>query len=189
MLKEWLQTFALFFRMGAVTFGGGYAILPILRRELVQSRGWLSDEELMDYYAISQGLPGLNSVNVSLFIGYHRRKTPGAVAAALGVVSPSVAVISIIAFFLSSFQDNVYVRHALAAISVCVVALILDTVVSMWKKGVKDALCLAVCLAVLLLSLLTGASTILLIVASALLGILVRGVARARARAKGGDAK
>ena len=189
MLLELLQMYIKFFRMGAVTFGGGYAMLPILRREIVQSSHWVDEETIMDYYALSQGLPGIIAINVSVFIGYHHRKTPGAVAAALGVVSPSILIISIIAFFLSSFQDNVYVQHALAAISVCVVALILDAVISMWKKGVKDALCLVVCLAVLLLSLFTGVSPILMVIACAVVGIVAKAVSRAQSAQKGGEAK
>ena len=135
MLHDLLILYTLFFRMGAVTFGGGYAMLPILRREIVQKHKWMDEETIMDYYALSQGLPGIIAVNVSVFIGYKQRKVSGAVAAALGMVSPCIIIISIIAFFLSNFQDNVYVQHALAGISVCVAALILDAVISMWKRA------------------------------------------------------
>ena len=120
MLHDLLTLYTLFFRMGAVTFGGGYAMLPILRREIIQNRGWMDEETIMDYYALSQGLPGIIAINVSVFIGYKRRGVPGAVASALGMVSPCIIIISIIAAFLSNFQDNVYVQHALAGISVCV---------------------------------------------------------------------
>lgn len=125
----------------------------------------------MDYYALSQGLPGIIAVNVSVFIGYGRRKLPGAIAAALGMVSPCVIIISIIAFWMSSFQDNPYVQHALAGISVCVAALILDAVIAMWKKGVKDVLGLVLCLGMLCLSIFTDLSPILLVIACALIGV------------------
>ena len=171
MLSELLLIYALFFRMGAVTFGGGYAMLPILRREIVQSRSWMDEEAIMDYYALSQGLPGIIAVNVSVFIGYKQRKLPGAVAAALGMVSPCIIIITIIAACLSNFQDNIYVQHALAGISVCVAALILDAVLSMWKKGVKDVFGIVLCLGMLALSLFTKISPILLVVTCALLGI------------------
>lgn len=134
MLRDLLILYTLFFRMGAVTFGGGYAMLPILRREIIQNHQWMDEETIMDYYALSQGLPGIIAINVSVFIGYRRRGIPGGVAAALGMVSPCIIIISIIAFFLSSFQDNPYVQHALAGISVCVAALILDAVISMDEK-------------------------------------------------------
>ena len=85
MLHDLLILYTLFFRMGAVTFGGGYAMLPILRREIIQNRGWMDEETIMDYYALSQGLPGIIAINVSVFIGYKRRGVPGAVASALGM--------------------------------------------------------------------------------------------------------
>lgn len=178
MLHDLLILYTLFFRMGAVTFGGGYAMLPILRREIIQNHKWMDEETIMDYYALSQGLPGIIAINVSVFIGYKQRKIPGAVAAALGMVSPCIIIISIIAFFLSSFQDNVYVQHALAGISVCVAALILDAVISMWKKGVKDAFGVVVCLVMLVLNTFTDLSPILLVIACALLGIGAKMVQR-----------
>ena len=187
MLHDLLILYTLFFRMGAVTFGGGYAMLPILRREIVQKHQWMDEENIMDYYALSQGLPGIIAVNVSVFIGYKQRKVPGAVAAALGMVSPCIIIISIIAAFLSNFQDNVYVQHALAGISVCVAALILDAVISMWKKGVKDKVGIAICLVMLVLSVFTDISPILLVIACALLGVAVR--TPARRAAKGGESK
>nr|WP_325211252.1 chromate transporter [uncultured Oscillibacter sp.] len=171
MFRSLLELYLIFFRMGAVTFGGGYTMLPILRREITQKRNWMDEEAIMDYYALSQGLPGIIAVNVSVFIGYRRRRVYGAVAAALGIVSPCVVIITVIAACLSNFQDNVQVQHALAGISVCVGALILDAVLSMWKKGVKDVFGAVLCFAILSLSLFTRLSPVLLVVGSALLGI------------------
>lgn len=176
MFSELLGIYMLFFRMGAVTFGGGYAMLPILRREIVQSRQWMDEETIMDFYALSQGLPGIIAINVSVFIGYRRRKVPGAVAAALGMVSPCIIIISVIAFLLAGFQDNPYVQYALAGISVCVAALILDAVISMWKKGVKDMFGIILCLVMLALSVFTKISPILLVIACALLGVAAKEV-------------
>ncbi len=174
MLSELFFLYALFFRMGAVTFGGGYAMLPILRREIIQNRQWMDEETVMDFYALSQGLPGIIAINVSVFIGYKRRHIPGAVAAALGMVSPCIIIISVIAFLLSGFQDNPYVQHALAGISVCVAALILDAVISMWKKGVKDVFGIVLCLVMLCLSVFTKLSPILLVISCALLGMAAK---------------
>ena len=106
-------------------------MLPILRREVVQNHKWMTEEDIMDFYALSQGIPGIIAINVSVFIGYKQRGLLGGIAAALGMVSPCIIIISIISFFLSTFQDNPYVQRALAAISVCVAALILDAVVAM----------------------------------------------------------
>ena len=185
MFKELLEMYWKFFKMGAVTFGGGYAMLPILRREIVENSRWMEEEDILDYYALSQGLPGIIAINTGVFIGYHHKKTPGAIAAALGVVSPSVIIITLIAFLMAGFQDNPYVKHALSAISVCVVALILDSVISMWKKSVKDALCLAICLAVLAISLFTKISPVLVVIACAVVGIVARSVQRARKAGEG----
>lgn len=179
MFLELLEMYWKFFRMGAVTFGGGYAMLPILKREIVVKSHWMEEEDIMDYYAVSQGLPGIIAINTSCFIGYHRRKIPGAVAAALGVVSPSIIIITIIAFLLAGFQDNVYVRHALSAISVCVVALVADAVISMWKKGVKDWLGIVICIAVLALSLFTKFSPVLIVIVCAIVGITAQSIRRA----------
>ncbi len=188
MIGELWEIYWKFFKMGAVTFGGGYAMLPILRREVVENSGWMKEEDILDYYALSQGLPGIIAINTGVFIGYHHKKTPGAVAAALGVVTPSVLIISLIAFFMAGFKDNIYVKHALSAISVCVVALILDSVLGMWKKGVKDTLGIIVCLCVLALSLFTKVSPVLLVISCALIGIIARAVQRARKSGKGESA-
>ena len=90
MLREILSLFVVFFKIGSVTFGGGLAMLPILERELIQKKKWITNEELIDYYAISQSTPGVIAVNVSTFVGHNRAGIPGAVAATLGVVTPSV---------------------------------------------------------------------------------------------------
>ena len=134
-MKELISIFISFFKMGSVTFGGGYAMLPILRKECVENNKWITEEQVMDYYAVSQGLPGIIAVNVSVFIGYRRRKFAGGIAAALGCVSPCIIIISIIAAFLSNFQDNLLIKHAMSGVSICVVALILDAVLGLWKKG------------------------------------------------------
>ncbi len=177
-MKELWQIFFVFFKMGAVTFGGGYAMLPILRREIVEKRKWLNEEKIMDFYAISQGLPGIIAINVAVFIGYTRKKAIGAIAGALGMVCPSIIIITIIAMFLSNFQENVYVRHALAGVCVCVCALILDSVIAMWKKGVKDKFGIFLFSAMLLCMVLTNISPIFLVILAALCGIAFKALMR-----------
>ena len=183
-MKELWELYISFFKMGAVTFGGGYAMLPILQKEVVEKKAWISSEQVMDYYAVSQGLPGIIAVNVSVFIGYERRKIPGGVAAALGVVSPCLLIIMTIAAFLSNFQENPYVRHAFAGISVCVAALILNAVLGLWKKGVKDKLGFAICILVFCATEFTGLSPILFIIGAAVAGILFQ---KLRGKQPGGD--
>lgn len=185
-MEELLDIYLEFFKMGSVTFGGGYAMLPILRKTCVEKKAWVTEEEVMDFYAVSQGLPGIIAVNVSVFIGYHLRQIKGGVAAALGCVSPCILIISLIAALLSNFQENLYVRHAMAGVSVCVVALILEAVLGLWKKGVKDALGLCLCAAAFLLSAFTPVSPVVTIVGAGTVGILVKN-AQARQKADGGN--
>lgn len=171
-MKELLDLYLGFFKMGAVTFGGGYAMLPILQREAVEKKQWVSNEEIMDYYALSQALPGIIAANVAVFIGYKRRRIPGAVVSALGVVSPCLVIIMTIAAFLANFQDNVYVQHAFAGISICVVALIVNSVISLWKKGVKDGMGLALCMLVFAGAVFTELSPVFYVVGAAAVGII-----------------
>lgn len=164
-----------FFKCGAVTFGGGYAMLPILEREIVEKHGWVEKEDLLDYYAVSQSLPGLIAVNTAIFIGYRQRKIPGAIVSALGVVSPCLLIITFIAACLQNFRDNVYVQYALHGISVCVCALILSSLIGIWKKGVKDAPALVIFLVALALSLFTDLSPVFTVLLGAAAGLLLKG--------------
>jgi chromate transporter len=136
-VNELWQLFITFAKIGVMTFGGGAAMLPMLQRELVDNRGWVEEEELMDYYAIGQCTPGVIAVNTSTFIGHKLAGIPGALAASLGFISPSILIITVIAAFLESFASNVYVAHALAGIRVCVCVLILDSVLKLGKKSVQ----------------------------------------------------
>lgn len=157
--------------MGCVAFGGGYTLLPILRREVVNKQGWASEEQVMDFYAVSQGLPGIVAINVSVFIGYRQRGWRGAAATALGMVTPSLIIIMLIAAFLKNFENNPIVRHAFTAISICVCALIIDAVAGLWKKGVKDVAGVLISLAAFILAAFTRVSPVILVVAAAFLGI------------------
>lgn len=184
MLKELFSFYMIFFRMSAVTFGGGYAMLPILRREFVDTCGWMDEETIMDYYALSQSLPGLIAVNVSVFIGYRYKGVIGAVTAALGMVSPCLLIITAIALFMAGFRDNVYVQRALGGVSVCVVALILQSVLSLWKKGVKDKLGIVIFGVIFALSLFTEISPVVLVICCGAVGILAGRLRKGQGEAK-----
>ena len=146
-------------------------MLPILKRELCDNKGWVSEEELLDYYAIGQCTPGVIAVNTAGFTGQKLRKTPGAVVATLGVVFPSVVIILVIAALLSGWADNPYVKNAFAGIRVCVGVLVLNTVINMWKKSVKGAFAIAVFAVSLIISVFTHIPTALIVVLSAIAGI------------------
>lgn len=171
------EIFFSFFKMSSVTFGGGYAMLPILQREIVVKKKWMTEEKIIDYYAISQGLPGIIAVNVAVFIGKERKGVLGGIAGALGIVGPCLFIITFIAAFLSNFQDNPIVKNAFSGIAVCVSALILNSVIALWKKGVVDKIGLIVFAVVFIGILLTGLSPIVLIVASAIFGIISKKIA------------
>ena len=126
-----------FFMIGALTFGGGYAMLPMLEREIVTKHGWATQEEILNYFAIGQCTPGVIAVNTATFVGYKHRGIPGGIVATLGVVSPSIVIIVLIAALLEHFMDILWVQHAFAGIRVAVCALIVASVIKLLKSGIK----------------------------------------------------
>ena len=173
-MKELLDLFLTFARIGGLTFGGGYAMLPMLQREVVERRGWATEEELMDYYAIGQCTPGIIAVNTATFIGNKNRGAIGGIAATLGVVFPSIVIITIIAAFISNFSELQVVKDAFAGIRVCVFVLILNAVIKLGKASVKDAVTLCICLAVLLGAVLLDLSPIVFVVLAGIAGIVAK---------------
>ena len=173
-LKLLGSLFLSFAKIGVLTFGGGYAMLPMLQREVVETHGWATEEELADYYAIGQCTPGVIAVNTATFIG---RKLGGVLcsaAATLGVVFPSLVIITVIAAVLQNFAGLPPVRNAFAGIRVCVCALILNAVVKLWKKAVVDVPTALIFLSVLALAVFTKLSPVVFVVAAALAGVAVK---------------
>lgn len=170
-----LDLFCTFFRIGLFTFGGGYAMLPLLQREIVEKKHWATEEELLDYFAVGQCTPGIIAVNTATFVGFKEKKLSGAIFATLGIVSPSLVIITVIAALLSNFAHIAAVQNAFAGIRVAVCVLILNSIVKLWKKSVVDKLTFVVFLAVFVGSvLLSSVSPVAFIVAAAVLGIVVR---------------
>lgn len=134
--KQYFELWRVFFKIGAVTFGGGMAMLPILERELAEKRGWITSQELLDYYAIGQSTPGIIAVNVATFIGYKQLGIAGGIFATLAIISPSIIVISLIAAFLANFDQIPIVQKAMRGINVGVAAMLTFTVVNFFKKTV-----------------------------------------------------
>ena len=167
-----LKLFTAFARVGVLTFGGGYAMIPMLEREIVDRHGWATSEELMDYYAVGQCTPGVIAVNTATFIGYKIAGNLGGVVATLGVVFPSFVIISVIAGIIQNFADIPAVKRAFAAIRVCVCVLIFNSVLKLWKGAVKDKAALVLCLLVFVLSMFFNISPIVFVVFCALAGIL-----------------
>ena len=151
-----LELYLTFVKLGCVTFGGGYAMLPLLERELADQRGWTTLDELQDYFSIGQCTPGIIAMNVSTFIGRKRAGVPGALAATIGFLTGPVAIILVSAAFLKNFADIAVIQHAFAGIRVCVCVLILQAVLRLWKKSVIDAFSLLLYLAVFVLNAFSG---------------------------------
>lgn len=171
-MKELWELFAIFFKMGSFTFGGGYAMLPIIQEEIVNKRKWATDEEILDYYAIGQSTPGIIAVNTATFIGYDQKGIIGGIIATLGIVSPSIIIITTIAAFFKNFQDYVMVQHAFAGIRVVVAALIFNTVLKMYKDSVKDWVGLILFISSFLLLVFLDITPIVVIIISAIIGII-----------------
>ena len=173
-MKIYWELFITFFRMGAITFGGGYAMLPILQREVVEGKGWCTDQELTDYFAIGQCTPGIIAVNTATFIGYKLRGIPGGVVATYALVLPSLIVISIIAALLQNFADYALVQNAFAGIRVVVAVLIINAVVKLLKSSVIDKLTLCVFVAVALLAYFVNLSPVVFVIAAGAIGVAVQ---------------
>ena len=173
-LKLLASLFVSFAKVGVLTFGGGYAMLPMLQREIVDARGWATEEELADYYAIGQCTTGVIAVNTATFIGQKLGGPLCAAAATLGVIFPSLVIITVIAAVLRNFAELPLVRNAFAGIRVCVCALILNAVVKLWKKAVVDVPTLIIFLVVLALAVFTKLSPVVFVVAAGLAGVALK---------------
>ena len=171
LLWELFWTFA---KMGAITFGGGMAMLPILQREVVENKGWATEEELTDYYAIGQCTPGIIAVNTATFIGQKCGGVAGGILATLGLVFPSLFIISVLAGLITNFAHLGWVKNAFAGIQVCVCVLIFNAVVKLLKKSVVDKRTAAIFLVVLAGGVFLNLSPVWFVAAAALAGILLK---------------
>ena len=171
MLWELFLTFA---KIGVMTFGGGMAMLPILEREIVQNKKWATEEELVDYFAIGQCTPGIIAVNTATFIGQKKKGVLGGIAATLGVVFPSLIIITVLAGLITNFAHLAWVQNAFAGIQVCVCVLILNAVVKLWKKSIVDWKTFLIFLLVFAGSVFLSISPVLYVLAAALAGIVIK---------------
>lgn len=168
------ELFWTFAKMGAITFGGGMAMLPILQRTVVADKHWATDEELTDYYAIGQCTPGIIAVNTATFIGQKYAGIPGGIFATLGVVFPSLVIISLLAALISNFAELAWVRNAFAGIQVCVCILIFNSVVKLLKKSVVDKRTACIFILVLAGGVFLDISPVWFVLAAAAAGIVLK---------------
>ena len=174
-MKKLFELFWVFAKIGISTFGGGYAMLPILERELVEKRKWVTTEEITDYYAIGQCTPGVISVNTATFIGYTQKGILGGIIATLGIIFPSIVIISLIAGFIESYKNLQFVQNAFSGIKVCVGALIISAVFKLWKSSVKDKITLLIFIITFILSLIFNLSPVILLIFAGLVGWVTGG--------------
>ena len=173
-MKTLFGLFLSFAKVGVMTFGGGYAMIPILEREIVEDKGWAESEELMDYYAVGQCTPGIIAVNVATFIGRKLAGIPGGIAATLGMVFPSLVIICAIAGVLSNFSDLPAVKSAFAGIRVCVCVLILNAVLKLLKSSVVDKSTAVIYAVVAILATVTDLSPVVFVLLAGVMGILLK---------------
>jgi chromate transporter len=167
------ELFLTFFRISLVTIGGGYVMFPLLKSEVVDARGWITDEEMIDYYALGQSIPGIIAINTSTLIGYRKRGIPGAVAAAVGMAMPSLVVILLVSAFLLDFFDHPWVQKAFSGIRCAVVALM---IMAVWRVGVRSVNSpLRIAIAAVSFSAIAGwqVHPVLIIVAGGILGFML----------------
>lgn len=172
--KLLFELYAAFFKVGAITFGGGYAMLPMLQKELADKKKWTTNEELLDYFAVGQCTPGVIAVNTATFIGYNLAGVLGAFTAVFGIVSPSLIIISVIAKFVTQFSHLEWIQHAFAGIRTAVAVLVLQAVIKMWKSGVKDKIGVVIFLITFLICLIFSFSPVYIVIAAIVLGITVK---------------
>ena len=179
-MKDLISLFWAFCKIGGLTFGGGYAMLPMLQKEVVEEKKWATEEELLDYYAVGQATPGIIAVNTATFVGYKEKGVLGAAFATFGVVFPSLVIIMAIAGFIDNFSDLEVVQYAFSGIRIAVGVLILNALIKLMKGSVKNILGVILFVATFIASSFLNISVVYIIIAAALIGIISDYVERKR---------
>ena len=173
-MKIYWELIKSFVKIGAFTFGGGYAMLPLLQREIVENHHWCTEEELMDYFAVGQCTPGVIAVNTATFIGYNLKGVLGGIIATLAIVFPSIVILLLIASLLQNFSDIAIVQHALSGIRIAVCVLILNAIIKLFKSGIKDYIGIIIFVFALISTYLNILPTIAIVILSAMAGIIIQ---------------
>lgn len=177
-MTELWDLFLTFCRIGGLTFGGGYAMLPLIQEEVVNKRKWATEEEVLDYYAVGQCTPGIIAVNTATFIGYKRRGVIGAIAATSGVIFPSLIIIMVIAAFIKNFADLTIVQNAFSGIRVAVAVLVLNAIIKLWKSGIKDMTGIIIFVITFIIAICFSISPVYIVIAAIFVGIIAKTVRR-----------
>lgn len=169
-MNIFLELLISFIKIGFLTIGGGYVMLPMMQSELIDKKHWITEEELLDYYAVGQSTPGIIAVNVATFVGYKKAGVTGGIVATLGIISPSLIIITALAGVIQSIDQYPNVQKAMSGINVAVCALITDATLNFIKKGVKNFVTLLVLLASFLLIYYVKVPSYLIVLGAAFLG-------------------
>jgi len=188
MEKKLWSIFWITFKLGAITFGGGYVMVPLFQNEFVCKRPWIKQEDMCNMVALSQSVPGAIAINCSVLVGYRLRKIKGALAAVLGSMLPSLITLTIVTYIYQEFRDNLYVAAALRGVRAAVVALLISAFWSFTKPFRKDVVAIAAFAIALLLSIIANINSIYIILGAIIYGI-VFGMWRVKnaARLEGGS--
>lgn len=171
-MKTLLDLFFTFCRIGGLTFGGGYAMLPMIQKEIVEEKKWATESEVLDYYAVGQCTPGIIAVNTATFIGYRVQGITGAIVATLGVVFPSLIIITIIASLLKNFAQYALVQYAFSGIRVVVIALIINAIIKLAKTSIKSSVTLLIAIAAFALVAFIDLSPIYIVLVAGCIGLI-----------------
>ena len=170
-MNIYLEIFKTFSKIGAFTIGGGYAMIPVIQKEIVEKKSWVNNEEFMDMLAISQSAPGILAINISIFIGQKLKGTKGSIVAALGTALPSFVMILLIAMFFNNFRENEIVNRIFMGIRPVVVALIAVPLISLSRSTKLNRYTSFIPIITVLLIVLLGISPVYIIMAGAILGL------------------
>lgn len=171
--KFLIKIFTLFFKIGSFTFGGGFAMIPMIEKEVVEKRGWVEKEELVDIFAVSQTIPGAIAINTATCIGVKLAGRIGAVFATAGIIMPSLIIITLIASLFTSMEAGPVITAAMKGVQPVVVALIVTAVVRMWKSSIHDSVGVLVALATVVCIGIFDVSAIVMILLGALTGLVI----------------
>ncbi|HEX3028525.1 MAG TPA: chromate transporter [Clostridia bacterium] len=178
--KILLDLFLTFFKIGAFTIGGGLAMLPIIEREIVDKKGYINKEEIIDAFAISQSLPGIIAINSAIYVGYRIAGLIGALVTALGVILPSFVIILAIAMLFTTVSGNVWINKALTGVKAGVAGVIAVSVVNLARKAIKDAFGIILAIVAFVLAAIFDVSIVYIVLAGAFLGYLYYAVRRVK---------
>lgn len=183
-IKSLIRLFLSFLKVGAFTFGGGYAMLPLIEEETVKKRGWIKDEDILDIVAVSESTPGPIAINMATFVGYKVCGVLGSVFATLGVVLPSFIIILIISFFFRQFQDIKVVKFAFNGIRAGVVALLIKALLTMSKQCPRNIISYIILIVSFILASFFGVNVLIIIIVSAIVGLLYSYLVEKRGESK-----